>query len=87
MDSRASFHTAPHQEIIQNYIEGDFSKVYLVDGEALDVVDMGDVWIILHNGSVWLLQKVRHILNLRRNLTSVEVLNDEGHAILVVGNT
>ena len=58
LDLRVSFHTTPHQEIIQNYVEGDFGKVYLADGEALDVVDMGDIRIILPNGSVWLLQKV-----------------------------
>ena len=39
------------------------------------------------NGSVWLLEKVRHIPDLRRNLISVEQLDDEGHAILFVGGT
>ena len=39
------------------------------------------------NGSVWLLEKVRHIPDLRRNLISVGQLNDEGHAILFVGGT
>ena len=39
------------------------------------------------NGSVWLLEKVRHIPKLRRNLISVGQLNDEGHAILFVGGT
>ena len=39
------------------------------------------------NGSVWLLEKVRHIPNLRRNLISVGQLDDEGHAILFVGGT
>ena len=48
---------------------------------------MGDVRILLHNGSVWLLEKVRHIPNLRRNLISVRQLDDEGHAILFVGDT
>ena len=87
MDSGASFHTTPHQEIIQNYVEGDFSKVYLADREALDVVGMEDDRIILPNGSVWLLQKGRHILDLRRNLISVGQLDDEGHAILFVDGT
>ena len=85
MDSGASFHTTPHREIIQNYVTSDFSKVYLVDGSALDVVGMGDIWIFLPNGSVWLLKKVRHIPNLRRNLIFVGQLDDEGHAILFVG--
>ncbi|RVW88928.1 Retrovirus-related Pol polyprotein from transposon TNT 1-94 [Vitis vinifera] len=87
LDSGALFHTTPHREIIQNYVVGDFGKVYLVDGSALDVVGLGDVRISLPNGSVWLLEKVRHIPDLRRNLISVGQLDDEGHAILFVGGT
>ncbi|RVW83244.1 Retrovirus-related Pol polyprotein from transposon TNT 1-94 [Vitis vinifera] len=70
----------------ENYV-GDFGKVYLADGSALDVVGLGDVRISLPNGSVWLLEKVRHIPDLRRNLISVGQLDDEGHAILFVGGT
>ena len=61
--------------------------MYLADGSALDVVGMGDVRILLSNGSVWLLEKVRHIPELRRNLISVGQLDDEGHAILFIGGT
>ena len=64
LDSGVSFHTTPHREIIENYVAGDFGKVYLVDGTTLDVVVMGDVQILLPNGSVWLLEKVRNIPNL-----------------------
>ena len=71
LDSGVSFHTTPHREIIQNYVTGDFGKVYLADGSALDVVGMRDVQILLPNGSVWLLEKVRHIPDLRRNLIFV----------------
>ena len=39
------------------------------------------------NGSIWLLEKVRHIFELRRNLISVGQLDDEGHAILFVSGT
>ena len=39
------------------------------------------------NGSVWLLKKVRHIPDLRRNLISVGQLDDEGYAILFVSCT
>ena len=59
----------------------------MADGSALDVVGMGNVRILLPNGSVWLLEKVRHILELRRNLISIGQLDDEGHAILFVGGT
>ena len=42
---------------------------------------------MLPNGSVWLLEKVQNIPNLRRNLIFVGQLDDEGHAILFVGGT
>ena len=61
--------------------------MYLADGLALDVVGMGDVRILLPSGFVCLLEKVRHILDLRRNLISVGQLDDEEHAILFVGGT
>ena len=61
--------------------------MYLADGIALDVVGMGDVWILLPNGFVWLLEKVQHIPDLRRNLISVGQLDNEGHAILFVAGT
>ena len=76
LDSGVSFYTTPHREIIQNYVAGDFGKVYLADSSALDVVGMGDVRILLPNESVWLLEKVRHIPDLRRNLISVGQLDD-----------
>ena len=61
--------------------------MYLANGVALDIVGMGDVRILLPNGSFWLLEKVRHIPDRRRNLISVGQLDDEGHAILFVGRT
>ena len=61
--------------------------MYLVDGVTLDVVGIGDVWILLPNGFVWLLEKVRHIPDLKRNLIFVGQLDDERHAILFVGGT
>ena len=72
---------------MQNYVASDFSKVYLANGAALDVVGMEDVLILLPNGSIWLLEKVQHIPDLRRNLISVGQLDDEGHAILFIGGT
>ena len=62
-------------------------QVYLADGTALDVVGIRDVRILLSNGSVWLLEKVQHIPDLRRNLICVGQPNDERHAILFVGGT
>ena len=59
----------------------------MTDSATLDVVGMRDVQILLPSGFVCLLEKVRHILDLRRNLISVGQLDDKGHAILFVGGT
>ena len=72
---------------MQNYVTGDFGKVYLADGEALEIEGMGDVPINLPNGSAWLLQKVRHVPKLMRNLISVGQLDADGHSVLFTGGT
>ena len=59
----------------------------MADGLALDIVGMGNVRILLPNGFVWLLEKVRHIPELRINLIFVEQLDNERHAILFVSGT
>jgi hypothetical protein len=45
--------------------------VYLSDGSSLDIVGMSDVRIRVHSDSVWKLQKVRHLLELKNNLILV----------------
>ena len=58
----------------------DFAKVYLANGESLNIVGLGDVKIKQPNGSVWILQKVRHIPELKKNLI-IGQLDDCGHSI------
>ena len=45
---------------------------------------MENVRILLPNGSVWLLEKVRHIPDLRRNLISVGQLDEDMQYYLLV---
>jgi hypothetical protein len=42
---------------------------------------MGDVHIRVHSDSVWKLQKVRHVPDLKKNLISMGQLDDERHSI------
>jgi hypothetical protein len=78
LDSRASFHTIAIREVLENYVAGDFGKVYLADGTPLDIVGIGDVRIRVHSNSIWKLQKVRHVRELKKNLISVGQLDDKG---------
>ncbi|KAB5556119.1 hypothetical protein DKX38_007028 [Salix brachista] len=87
LDSGASFHTSSHRESMQNYVAGDFGKVYLADGEALNVVGMGDVSVALPNKNKWILQNVRHIPELKKNLISVGQLDECGFTVVFSNGT
>ncbi|XP_068641961.1 uncharacterized protein [Aristolochia californica] len=57
-------------------------KVYLTDGEPLDIVGIGNVKFRMSNGSVWKIHKVRLVPKLMRTLISVGKLDDEGHNVI-----
>lgn len=81
LDSGASFHTTPHQNIMENYVAGNYGKVYLADGLPLDIVGIGDINLKMSDGRVWKITKVRHVPKLMRNLISVGQLDDTGHDV------
>ena len=64
-----------------NYVGSDLSKIYLANGKSLNIVGLRDVRIKQSNCSVWILQKVRHISKLKKNLIFVGQLDDCGHFI------
>ena len=78
LDSGASFHPTPQRDLLENHVAGNHHKVYLVDGEPLDIIGIGHVRLKMPNRLVWKIQKVRHIPGLMRNLISVGQLNDGG---------
>ena len=78
VDSGASFHATPRMDVLQNYVQGNFGKVYLGDDEACNIVGKGDVQITQTNGTVLNLKDVRHVPSLTRNLISVGQLSANG---------
>jgi hypothetical protein len=61
LDLGTFFHTTTIRKILENYVAGNFWKVYLADGSTLDIVGIGDARIRVHSDSVWKLQKVKHV--------------------------
>ena len=78
-DLRASFHTIAHQETTENYVSKIYGKVYLANGEPLDIVDVGGIHLKMSNDFVWKIHKVRHEPKSICNLNLVRQLDDEGH--------
>lgn len=86
IDSGASFHATPHRKYFQDYVQGDFGMVYLGDDEPCPIVGKGKIKIKLPNGNDWMLQEVRHVPNLRRNLISARQLGSEGCVVMFTKN-
>ena len=86
LDSGASFHATPCQEIMENYVSGDFGKVHLADDETLKIVGKGDIRLKFPNQTTWKVQGVRHVPGLRRNLISVGQLDGEGYCTTFSGH-
>lgn len=59
--SGMSFHTTSQLDILENHVVGNHGKVYLADGEPLDVIGIGDMNVKLANSSVWKNCNVHHI--------------------------
>ena len=52
LDLSASFHTTSQRDVLENYVAGNHGKVYLANGEPLDIIELGDVNLKMLNGSV-----------------------------------
>ena len=78
LDTGASFHSTSCKKSLQNYVAGNFGKVYSADDEPLDIVGKGEVQLKTVNGTVWKLKNVKHVPGLKRNLISIGQLDDEG---------
>lgn len=79
LDLGASFHCTSNREIFEDYKKGDFGKVYLTNGDSLNIAGKGTVQYVQKNGQRWKLNEVRHIPSLAKNLISVHQLDVEGH--------
>ena len=67
LDSRALFHATLQRDFFENYVPDNLGKAYLGNEQSCDIVGKGMVKIKLDK-SVWELNNVRHILDLRKNL-------------------
>ncbi|KAL6526903.1 hypothetical protein OROGR_015993 [Orobanche gracilis] len=77
------YHVTQQREILENYVSGDFGKVYLINGDSMDVVGKGDVRIKLANNVTWILRDVKHIPGHIWNLVSVGQLGSSGKNLTI----
>lgn len=72
---------------MENFVVGNYRNVYPADGEPLEIIGMGDVYLKISNGSKWKIQKVRHVPRLVKNIISIGQLDDNGHNVTFTANS
>lgn len=78
IDSGASFHVTPYRECFAKYCGGRQGVVYLGNNYACEIAGVGDVLLMLSDGSRFMLKNVRHVPQIKKNLISTGLLDDDG---------
>ncbi|CAH9099291.1 unnamed protein product [Cuscuta epithymum] len=79
IDTAASFHATPHQNLFTSYKSGDFGAVKMGNTSFSKIVGIGDVHITTNVGCALVLKDVRHVPDLRLNLISGTALDQQGY--------
>ncbi|GJW81958.1 retrotransposon protein, putative, ty1-copia subclass [Tanacetum coccineum] len=80
-DSRCSYHMTPRLDIFFDFLECDGGSVLLGDNKECKIRGLGKVRVQLRDGSSFVLNNVRYIPELKRNLISLGTLEKEGFTV------
>lgn len=78
MDSDCSFHMCPNREWFQNFNKKETGTVYMRNNQSCSVQGIGNIPLKLHNNKVRILTDVRYVPDLKRNLISLNTLDELG---------
>ncbi|GJS60992.1 retrovirus-related pol polyprotein from transposon TNT 1-94 [Tanacetum coccineum] len=81
MDSGGSFHMTPRKDFLFDFKEFNGGTVLLGDNRACAIIGIGKVRVQMKDGSSFVLENVRYIPDLKRNLISLGTLNREGYTV------
>ncbi|GJW81925.1 copia LTR rider [Tanacetum coccineum] len=81
MDLGGSYHMTPMIDLFFDYLECDGGRVLLGDNKECKIRGIGKVRVQLKDGSSFVLQNVRYIPELKRNLISLGTLKKEGYTV------
>ncbi|GJS12432.1 retrotransposon protein, putative, ty1-copia subclass [Tanacetum coccineum] len=81
MDSGGSYHMTHRIDLFFDYLECDGGRVLLGDNRECKIRGIGKVKVQLKDGSSFVLQNVRYIPELKRNLISLGTLKKEGYTV------
>lgn len=79
MDSGVSIHAASWKDLFTSYRSSDFGIAKMGNGGLVKVINIGDVYLEMKNGSRLVLKDVKHIIEIYLNLISIRKLDDGGY--------
>ncbi|GKB95669.1 retrovirus-related pol polyprotein from transposon TNT 1-94 [Tanacetum coccineum] len=81
MDYGGSFHMTPRRDFWFNFKEFNSDTVLLGDNRACTIIGIGKVRVQMKDGLSFMLENVRYIPELKRNLISLGTLDREGYTV------
>ncbi|GJT83996.1 retrovirus-related pol polyprotein from transposon TNT 1-94 [Tanacetum coccineum] len=81
MDSGSSFHMMPRRDFLFDFKKFNGGTVLLGDNRACAIMGIGKVRVQMKDGSSFLLENVRYILDLKRNLISLGTPDRKGYTV------
>ncbi|GJU40764.1 retrovirus-related pol polyprotein from transposon TNT 1-94 [Tanacetum coccineum] len=81
MDSGGYFHMTPRRDFLFDFKEFNGGTVLLGDNRACAIMGIGKVRVQMKDGSSFVLENVRYIPELKRNLISLGTLDREGYTV------
>ena len=79
IDSGASFYVTSHLDYFTSYINGDYNHVRMGNEGASKIVGIGDICLETSIDCKLLLKDVKHVPDIRLNLTSTGKLDDDSY--------
>ena len=77
-DSDSTVHVCFQKELFNSLVAKKERIIKIVDGWACEIISTGTVKVTERDGTVHTLKAVRYIAEVRYNLISIRVLNQEG---------
>jgi hypothetical protein len=68
LDSACTFHICSHRDWFSDYIQSHAGEVVIEDGSTCEIIEIGSIYIQVHDGSIKKLIDVHFVPKLKRNL-------------------
>ncbi|KAL5821663.1 hypothetical protein ACOSQ3_023545 [Xanthoceras sorbifolium] len=80
VDSGASYHVTSRLEFFSTYTHGDFGRVRMGNDDVSKIIGIGNIHLETNLGCRLVLKDVRHVPDIRLNLISTGILDDDGYS-------